>query len=262
MTQKYWTFTLKYWNLTPKYWNLTQKYWNLTTKYWNLTPKYWNLTPKYWNLTPNFEIWPDNIEFYRNLIPKLYVLPKFIFLSWFNLKFQDWNLTAYILANDLKFHEVRSHRKLLTLNKVWSFLGRRLRKETSLSKLVQFVWRPRMPTLLTEKDLKMLKKDMKTYTREFENTDRSFNLNQNKEEVARRREILTRHTKWHQRRLEQINASAAIATRKGNYLQEIPSSRKFRLIRNQSTRKLRLIGNSVQYDIPSNRKFHLIINSV
>lgn len=97
---------------------------------------------------------------------------------------------------------------------VWSFLGRRLRKETSLPKLVQFVWRPRMPSLLTEKDLKMLKKDMKTYTREFENTDRSFNLNQNKEEVARRREILTRHTKWHQRRLEQINSSAAMATRK------------------------------------------------
>ena len=35
---------------------------------------------------------------------------------------------------------------------VWSFLGRRIRKESKLPRLVQFQWRPRMPSLLDEKE--------------------------------------------------------------------------------------------------------------
>ncbi|CBY35911.1 unnamed protein product [Oikopleura dioica] len=48
---------------------------------------------------------------------------------------------------------------------IWSFLGRRVRKESSLNRLVQFVWRPRLPTLFTDKELKKVKKDMKHYSR-------------------------------------------------------------------------------------------------
>ena len=59
-----------------------------------------------------------------------------------------------------------------------------------MPKLVQFVWRPRMPSLLTDKDLKRLKYEMKNYTREFEINDRAFYSNQNKEEVDRRRSIV------------------------------------------------------------------------
>lgn len=47
-----------------------------------------------------------------------------------------------------------------------------------------------MPSLLTDKDLKKLKNDMKGFTREFEINDRAFSMNQNKEEVERRRNIL------------------------------------------------------------------------
>lgn len=97
---------------------------------------------------------------------------------------------------------------------VWSFLGRRLRKESKLNKLVQFQWRPRMESRLTEKDIKLLKKDMKNYTREFEINDRAFSIHQNKEEVERRRDILSRHTSWHHRRIEQINSASSIARRK------------------------------------------------
>ena len=47
-----------------------------------------------------------------------------------------------------------------------------------------------MPSLLTEKDMKKIKYDMKNYTREFEINDRAFYSNQNKEEVERRRRIV------------------------------------------------------------------------
>ena len=47
-----------------------------------------------------------------------------------------------------------------------------------------------MPSLLNDKDLKKLKNDMKGFTREFEINDRAFSMNQNKEEVERRRNIL------------------------------------------------------------------------
>jgi len=97
---------------------------------------------------------------------------------------------------------------------VWSFLGRRVRKESKLNKLVQFVWRPRMPTLLTDKDIKNMKKEMKSYTREFENNDRAIWLNLNKEEVERRRDIIHKHNTWHKNRLDQINSANAIARRR------------------------------------------------
>jgi len=65
-----------------------------------------------------------------------------------------------------------------------------------MPKLVQFVWRPRMPSLLTDKDLKRLKYEMKNYTREFEINDRAFYSNQNKEEVDRRRSIVETYQRY------------------------------------------------------------------
>ena len=97
---------------------------------------------------------------------------------------------------------------------VWSFLGRRLRKESKLPKLVQFVWRPRMPSLLNDKDLKRLKNDMKGYTREFEINDRAFSMNQNKEVVERRRSILDAYNKWSQMRHQMVNSADAFAKRR------------------------------------------------
>jgi len=71
-----------------------------------------------------------------------------------------------------------------------------------------------MPTLLTDKDIKNMKKEMKSYTREFENNDRAIWLNLNKEEVERRRDIIHKHNTWHKNRLDQINSANAIAKRR------------------------------------------------
>lgn len=71
-----------------------------------------------------------------------------------------------------------------------------------------------MASLLDEKDLKKLKKDMKSYTREFEINDRALSLNQNKEEVERRRDILARYQNWHKNRMALINSHEKIAQRK------------------------------------------------
>jgi len=97
---------------------------------------------------------------------------------------------------------------------IWSFLGRRVRKESSLNRLVQFVWRPRLPTLFTDKELKKVKKDMKHYSRQFEIKDRAFFSNQNKEEVEKRRQIIANFAQFRQARLAQFNTPEAIATRK------------------------------------------------
>ena len=55
---------------------------------------------------------------------------------------------------------------------------------------------------------------MKSYTREFEINDRALSLNQNKEEVERRRDILSRYQNWHRNRLALINSHEKIAQRK------------------------------------------------
>lgn len=44
--------------------------------------------------------------------------------------------------------------------------------EASLEGFIQFQWRPRPPTLLRDKDIKDIKKNMKSYTRDFEIKDK------------------------------------------------------------------------------------------
>lgn len=41
-----------------------------------------------------------------------------------------------------------------------------------MDSFIQFQWRPRPPTLLRDKDFKDIKKNMKSYTRDFEIKDK------------------------------------------------------------------------------------------
>ena len=71
-----------------------------------------------------------------------------------------------------------------------------------------------MSSPLTADDLKGIKKDMKSFSRGFEVTDRAIYSSQNAEEVERRRRIVDDHRYWHQQRLAVVNAAEAIAVRK------------------------------------------------
>merc|ERR1719150_2191739 len=53
---------------------------------------------------------------------------------------------------------------------LWSFQGKIL-KRNQCDKFCQLLWRPRLPTLLPEKKLKEIKKNLKKYSVEFDKVD-------------------------------------------------------------------------------------------
>lgn len=71
---------------------------------------------------------------------------------------------------------------------MWNFQGSKL-YEVSLDSFVQFQWRPRPPSLLAEKDLKEIKKTMKSFTRDFEIKDRLSQSKASKELIEKRRAV-------------------------------------------------------------------------
>lgn len=71
---------------------------------------------------------------------------------------------------------------------MWNFQGSKL-YEIPLESFIQFQWRPRPASLLSENDLKEIKKNMKSYTRDFEIKDRISQSKASKEMVEKRRGI-------------------------------------------------------------------------
>jgi len=71
---------------------------------------------------------------------------------------------------------------------MWNFQGSKL-FESSLESFVQFQWRPRPPSLLAEVDFKEIRKNMKSYTRDFEIKDKISQSKASKELVEARRSV-------------------------------------------------------------------------
>ena len=60
-------------------------------------------------------------------------------------------------------------------------------KRYQLDRFCQLLWRPRPPTLLTQKDIKEIKKNLKKYSVEFDVVDREQGSKKSKELLTRRR---------------------------------------------------------------------------
>jgi len=71
---------------------------------------------------------------------------------------------------------------------IWNFQGSKLH-EMSLENFIQFQWRPRPPSLLKEQDIRSIKKNMKSYTRDFEIKDKLSQSKASKELIEKRRNV-------------------------------------------------------------------------
>ncbi|KAM3959211.1 eukaryotic translation initiation factor 3 subunit b [Aphomia sociella] len=78
---------------------------------------------------------------------------------------------------------------------IWSFQGKILRRIMKEG-FAQFHWRPRPPTLLTEKQQKEIKKNLKKYYSQFESKDRMRSSKASKELVAKRTEQMKKHVEY------------------------------------------------------------------
>ncbi|XP_002736509.1 eukaryotic translation initiation factor 3 subunit B-like [Saccoglossus kowalevskii] len=78
---------------------------------------------------------------------------------------------------------------------VWSFQGRLLHKQT-LDRFCQLLWRPRPPTLLSQNKLREIKKNMKSYNKQFELKDRMSQSKASKELIEKRHQLMEEFRKY------------------------------------------------------------------
>jgi len=97
----------------------------------------------------------------------------------------DWDPTGRYVVSTAVHWLVHDDCKSI----IWSFQGRQLRK-IEISQLSQTLWRPRPPTLLSDDAVKEIKRNLKTYSKEFEKDDRLLKSKVSKEILTKRRQMM------------------------------------------------------------------------
>jgi translation initiation factor 3 subunit B len=86
---------------------------------------------------------------------------------------------------------------------LYDFKGTLLREE-HIERFNQFLWRPRPPTILTKDEQKAIRKNLREYSRQFDEEDEMDELTQNKEVVEARRRTLDEWLAWRERVEKQL----------------------------------------------------------
>lgn len=87
---------------------------------------------------------------------------------------------------------------------IYDFKGEALREEP-VEKFKQWAWRPRPPTLLTKEEQKQIRKNLREYSRVFEQEDQDRGASADREVVENRRRLLSEWVAWR----ESIEAEVA-----------------------------------------------------
>jgi translation initiation factor 3 subunit B len=78
---------------------------------------------------------------------------------------------------------------------IYDFKGEALREE-SIDKFKQFQWRPRPPTLLTKEEQKQVRKNLREYSRVFDQDDADRGASADLAVVEARRQVLQEWYAW------------------------------------------------------------------
>lgn len=80
--------------------------------------------------------------------------------------------------------------------RIWDFFKGREIARQSLDKLKEFIWRPRPATLLSKEQQKSIRKNLKEYSKKFEEEDAAESANVSQELIAHRRKLLSDWDEW------------------------------------------------------------------
>ena len=103
---------------------------------------------------------------------------------------------------------------------LYDFKGELLREE-HIDKFKQLLWRPRPPTLLSKEEQKTIRKNLREYSRDFDEQDR---IEEDKEKgaiVEERRRMLSEWLAWREREEEQVRGEREAAGGGGKLSLEI-----------------------------------------
>ncbi|KAI9064897.1 translation initiation factor eIF-3b [Trametes sanguinea] len=86
---------------------------------------------------------------------------------------------------------------------IWDFRGQELEKHI-LDRFKQFLWRPRPPTLLTKEQQRLIRRNLKEYSRVFDEEDAAEESNVSAELIAHRKRLVDEWNAWRLRCKEQL----------------------------------------------------------
>ena len=86
---------------------------------------------------------------------------------------------------------------------LWDFRGQRV-EEAKVERFKQLLWRPRPPTLLSREQQRTIRRNLREYSRQFEEQDQLDAANENSELVERRTRLLDEWTAWRRECREQL----------------------------------------------------------
>ena len=78
---------------------------------------------------------------------------------------------------------------------IWDFRGQELEKNI-LDRFKQFLWRPRPRTLLSKEKQRQIRRNLKEYSRQFEEEDAAEESNVSAELIAHRRRLIDEWNAW------------------------------------------------------------------
>lgn len=121
----------------------------------------------------------------------------------FNLSFQFDPVTKLTLAQiEHGYH-------------MYDFKGEMLR-EDHMDKFKQFLWRPRPATLLSKEEQKQIRRNLREYSRDFEEEDRIADDKEKGAVVEQRRRMLQKWLAWREEEMEELKeerlAAGLVAT--------------------------------------------------
>eukprot|EP00959_Pyramimonas_sp_CCMP1952_P151153 3163365-Pyramimonas_sp.AAC.1 len=85
---------------------------------------------------------------------------------------------------------------------MWSFNGRLLYR-TPRDRFFQFLWRPRIPSLLSEEQEEEIKRNLKTYSKKYDTVDEELKMIQDSADMEEKRALLDEWNAWRQKKLTQ-----------------------------------------------------------
>lgn len=86
---------------------------------------------------------------------------------------------------------------------LYDFKGELLREE-HIDKFKQFAWRPRPPTLLSREEQKQIRKNLREYSKDFDEQDRIEEDKERGAVVEERRRLLSEWLAWREREAEEV----------------------------------------------------------
>jgi translation initiation factor 3 subunit B len=103
---------------------------------------------------------------------------------------------------------------------IWDFRGQEIVKHIR-DRFKQFIWRPRPPTLLSKEKQKQIRKNLREFSRIFDEEDAAEESNVSAELIAHRKRLVDEWNAWRNMRKKELGESTHAKARQDDSKEEI-----------------------------------------